>query len=194
MTEPCALVEAMGRPARSIELPDQREPGALWGCTAERELEQHRLARAKTAPPQNDGARAKLERAPAHRLLDLDDRALGCTDERRQRAVIDRRQAVTSESPAEGRYGEAGKHERDPARDRRNGESEQCRRRERAGCGLDPLGCRGGKAETERAAKCVRRPDGQGITSPFNWASLPGPMPGTPSSSATEWNGPCAVR
>ena len=29
---------------------------------------------------------------------------------------------------------------------------------------------------------------------PFSWASLRGPMPGTPSSSATESNGPCACR
>ena len=45
-TEPGALVEAVREAARGPEHPDQRKAGSLRRCAAERQLEQHRLARA----------------------------------------------------------------------------------------------------------------------------------------------------
>src|SRR6185437_12410989 len=48
----------------------------------------------------------------------------------------------------------------------------------------------------ERAAEDVWAPDHGhgGTTSPFSCASLPAPIPGTPSSSSSERNAPCACR
>ncbi len=130
----------------------------------------------------------------ARRLRDLHQSPLGGADPRSEHAVVDRRETNAADSPAGYPHAERTEHERGRTCARPRGEREEDGGRKSRGREPDPRRGRCGEAETERATDRVRRSHPHGITSPFSCASLPGPIPGTPSSSATEWNGPCFCR
>ncbi len=98
--EPGALVEAMRRAARGTQFADESDAGTQRRCTAEWQFQQHRFARTKVAPAQDDRTQADLERASTRGLLDLHDGALCGADERGKHAPVDCAEASAPPAPA----------------------------------------------------------------------------------------------
>jgi hypothetical protein len=167
-SQPGALVEAMGRSARGTEPSEQRQAGAQRRRTAERQLQLHRLARTQVAPAEDESPHAKLERALARRLLDLDHGALRGPDARSQHAVVDHGEAGASVPPAGDSDAEADQRERCRSGGGRRAEGKRRRGHQRGRHETDAHSRGGSEAETERTAERVRDSKGQGITRPFS--------------------------
>ena len=90
--QPGPLVEAVRRSARQLDLPEHPQDRSLRRRTAERKLEQHRLARAKPAEAPDLCRKTKLEPAAPSRAGDDDDPRLGSTD------LADERRGVEASS------------------------------------------------------------------------------------------------
>src|SRR5262249_52051429 len=121
-----------------------------------------------------------------------DRRAPGATDERAQRAAVERVETGASPPPAEcrGEHRDSG----EPALRAREGECGDEPERGENGQTAHPLEIRRSEPEAERGDADVRRSDtiGHGTTRPRRFSIRAGPMPGIASSSSTEVNGPCA--
>ena len=192
--EPGTLVEAVRGPARGAELTEDREPRALRRRPPKRKLEQHRLVRTRAPPPNDERPHPELERSLARGLLDLDDRPLCRAHEGSESAAVDHRETHAPPRPPAERERDRNGCNRDSRVARRRGDGDEHRGGERGRQDGDAEGRRRGQAHAERAAEGVAGTDAHGITNPFSWAMRPGPMPGTASSSSTEWNAPCACR
>ena len=109
VAEPCALVEAVGRPARLPQLAEERQGRPLRRRAPGRQLEQYRFSRAQVAPAHDERPHARLEAAGARRLLGLDKRPLGRADARSEDTRVERRQPVARPPPAGEREGARGR-------------------------------------------------------------------------------------
>jgi hypothetical protein len=164
---------------------EHAQPCALRRRRAhERQLELDGFVRRRTGPAHNHGADADVVAAAPRRLLQIDERGAGSSDPRRERAAIERVQPLAAPPPAGEREQNREAKARPQNREHRADERRLERKAERHG-----------HSETtgERAREQVRAPD-HGSTSPLSASSRPWPMPGTASSSDTEWNDPCAWR
>ncbi len=151
-------------------------------------------SRGRSAPQRRTSARMRSSKAPLRG---------GSSTWTSARSAVPMRGASTLRSirrgarcPSPSRRGRARPRRRRAARGarRRRGEGRRGGG-EQGGGTTDARRRRGREPGAERAGEEVRQPKRHGgITSPFSSAIRDGPMPGTASSSATAWNGPCALR
>ena len=147
-------------------------------------LQEHGLVDRLAPPAADDRAHAHLPAASPRRLGHLHEHPPRRPGVGHEHAAVERLQALASPPPARD-------HERARECEPRLREREQHEHRCAGERGADRG--RGGEPDHERTAEQIGAAD-QGTTSPFSCASRPAPMPGTASSSSTEWNAPCACR
>jgi len=166
--EPGLLVEAVRRPTWFSELAEKREACALRRRPSERQLEQHVLVRTERSPANDESPHPQLEAAVTRRLLDVDQRALGRADQRREPAAVDLGETKAPPSPAAERKGRRNSREPETVISGNRFEDEQ---RSACACGRnggDSHRRRGREPDTEGAREQVRQAEAHGITSPFS--------------------------
>ena len=194
--QPRRLVEAVRRPGWSLQLAQEPQPCPLRRRASERELEEDRLVDAQRPPAEHERLHPLVEAPRSRRLLDLDVRPLRGTDPGREDAVVELSQSHAPPAQGDGDDAPRPAPRRASASRRLRGRRQRARRTRRASA--EPPDERGSREQSrDRARRRMRAggaPSRHGITSPFSCAMCAGPMPGTPSSSATAWNAPCACR
>ena len=200
---PAAAATSPGR-SRSTDrsgreaAPSSADVGSLRRRAAERQLEVDRLARPERPPAEHDApSRALVEAArPSAARRPRRPPARPCRCGRRARCGRARRA---------GRFPTPTRPSDDRRREHRRANRElgerRARARRRAPAASASAKHRRARRVRERAADadaptttCGSRRSRHGITRPFSCAMCAGPMPGTPSSSATAWNAPCCCR
>ena len=194
--QPLRLVEAVRRSGRSPQLSEEPEPRALWRRRpSERELQQGLLVGAHGSPAEHEHPHPLIEGSEPRRLLDLHQRPLRRADPGREHAVVKVSQPHASPPPGDcddGARERRGSHTRIGGCESDGAEGKSRAKRRHAPGGRDSPGRSRGREH--RRMRAGDAPSPHGITSPLSCAMCAGPMPGTPSSSATAWNAPCACR
>jgi hypothetical protein len=175
---------------------DELDHGALRGSAADRKLEPRRLLHDQPVEANDLNGNTKRERARPRWARHLHACECSTADVRDEDRAVQVGEPEASPPAAGDEQGRG--EERCPllARAERNsGEEESDEHRQETG---EAKHQRGGQARAEGAGEQVwRRDPNRGVqssTSGFRSARRAGPIPGTASSSSTDWNAPCSAR
>jgi hypothetical protein len=193
LVEPAALVRVPG----PLDDRERLQAGALGRSPARGEPEEDALADGRAAEPLHRPEGAQVERAPAGRARDDDDRAAGAPVLGGEQAAVEGVEPGASEPEAgeregrrrqgqtgTGRGGDRGRRQRD----RRDGHEDRRGPEHERGC----------EARAERGGEDVMWIAGErgrhGTARSRRASTRFGPIPGTASSSSTDRNAPCFSR
>ncbi len=194
--QPRALIEAVLRPARRVQVADALQNRPLGRRPSARELEQNVLVNLAPVEPADLRIGPDLETAGSRRSRDGDEGARCLSDVRSELAAVEN--VEPGASPPGTAHQQGKRHGNGPG----TGEAE---RRD----GRDTYEHKGfprvhthdvGKREPEAQRRCqqLRKPPGDqlvhGATTSRSCSSRAGPMPGIASSASTDPNAPCSVR
>ena len=191
--KPGRLVEAVLRRLRQTHRDDGLDQGTLRRRAPERQLELDGLAQAQTAEASDLGRHPQLEPGMTGRPGDRQHASLRGVDVSEQHAAIERIQSGAAPPPTEQR--ERSEQDQEARFRRERQDRERCESDEREH-GRAANQVRAAEAEAERRRVHVRRAaqNAHGTTRSRSCSSRFGPIPGTASSSSTDWKAPCFCR
>ena len=193
-SQPCAFVESMFCGTRRRQLAERVEDRTLWRCAPQWQPQQHGLAGVQRTEAEDQSGRTKVEASTSRLCSDDHVDAFSSANPRAERTAIENIEPYAAPAPTGDSEGQEDQQasfhlHRGGAGQRRNREQHQYDR------GTEEIRQR--EPDAKRRAACMCGAIAQqrhGATSPFNWSSRAGPIPGTASSSSMDANAPCCCR